>query len=88
MYFWLKNSRFLAVKFAIQNIKLFFYLCYNFHFCNSGRSALGKEGCQVSSQTDKTFSGDMGTETPLLVVLFCETAISNFQRKTGAIYLF
>ena len=31
MYFWLKDSRFLAVKFAIQEIELFFYLFYNVH---------------------------------------------------------
>ena len=29
--FWSKNSGFLAVKFAIQKIELFFYLCYNVH---------------------------------------------------------
>ena len=39
MYFWLKNSRFLAVKFAIQKIELFFYLCYNVHFYTSGKKA-------------------------------------------------
>ena len=60
MYFWLKNSRFLAVKFAIQKIELFFYLCYNLHFYTSGSSALGKEGCQISRQTDNSF-GRYGT---------------------------
>ena len=52
MYFWFKNLRFLAVKFALQKIKLFFYLCYNVYFYTSGRSALGKEGCQVSRRTE------------------------------------
>ena len=60
MYFWLKNSRFLAIKFAIQEIEIFFYLFYNVHFYTSGRSALGKVSCQVSRQTEKSF-GRYGT---------------------------
>ena len=58
--FWLKNSRFLTVKFAIQKMEFFFFLCHNLHFYTSGSSALGKESCQISRQTDNSF-GRYGT---------------------------
>ena len=60
MGFWLKNSRNLPGEFAMEKFELFFYLCYNVHFYTSGRSALGKEGCQISRQTEKSF-GRYGT---------------------------
>ena len=56
MYFLLENSRFLAaVKFAIKMFEVVFYLCYNVHFYTSGSSTLGKEGCQISRQTEISF---------------------------------
>jgi len=79
MYFWLKNSRFLAVRFAIAKIGLFFYLCYNVHFNTSDSSTLGKEGCQISRQTEKSF-GRYGTPWEHFSVKY---QISNFLLKTG-----
>ena len=64
MYFWLKNSGFLAVKFAIQTIELFFYLCYNVHFYNSDSSTLGKEDCRISRQKEKPFGRYWTRNTP------------------------
>ena len=61
MYFWLENSRFLGVKFAIKKIELVFYLCYNVQFYTSGSSTLGKEGCEISRQTEMSY-GRYGTQ--------------------------
>ena len=77
MYFWLKNSRILAVKFAIKKIKLDFYLCYNIHFYTIGSSTLGKRGCQISRQTEKSFRR-YGTRNTPWQCFFVKYQVSNF----------